>query len=112
MSGTRVRLDRLRQRQVPFPASQVPFPASDDPHIPDADSANKRLMHCSKIELYSMNSSARARCVGGTAIPSAFAVPRFTKSSKLFGCPIGRSLGLAPVAMRAMGSVRDNAFVL
>jgi hypothetical protein len=41
-------------------------------------SASERLMHRSKLHLYSMTSSARASSVGGTVMPSAFAVLRLT----------------------------------
>jgi hypothetical protein len=46
---------------------------------------------------YSITSSASARRVEGTAMPSVLAVLRFITSSYLVGCRIGRSLGLAPL---------------
>src|SRR5215510_14602582 len=46
--------------------------------------------------LHSITSSARASSVGGTSMPSAFAVVRLTTSSNLVGCSTGRSAGFAP----------------
>src|SRR5262249_32424372 len=46
--------------------------------------------------LHSITSSARARSVGGTSKPSAFAVIRLMTKSNLVGCSTGRSPGLAP----------------
>src|SRR5262249_12092093 len=45
---------------------------------------------------HSITSSARASNVGGTSMPSAFAVVRLTTSSNLVGCSTGRSAGFAP----------------
>src|SRR5262245_57763154 len=45
---------------------------------------------------HSITSSARARSVGGTSMPSAFAATRLITSSNLVGCSTGRSAGLAP----------------
>src|SRR5262249_18759731 len=45
---------------------------------------------------HSITSSARASSVGGTSIPSVFAVLRLITSSNLVGCSTGRSAGLAP----------------
>ena len=50
---------------------------------------------------HSMTSSARARSVGGTAMPSAFAVFRLMTSSNLVGASTGISLGLSPFRMRS-----------
>src|SRR5216684_1472014 len=61
------------------------------------ESANKRLMHCSKQQLYSITSSARVSSVGGTMMPSAFAVFKLITSSNLVGCSTGRSAGFAPL---------------
>ncbi len=46
---------------------------------------------------YSITASAVARRAGGTSMPSAFAVLRFTASSNLVGCSTGRSDGFAPL---------------
>src|SRR5262245_50050080 len=46
--------------------------------------------------LHSITSSARNRSVGGIVIPIAIAVFRFTASSNLDGCSIGRSAGFVP----------------
>jgi hypothetical protein len=59
--------------------------------------ANKRLMHRSKQQLYSITSSARVSSVGGTMMPSAFAVFKLMTSSNLVGCSTGRSAGFAPL---------------
>ena len=64
-------------------------------------SIKNRTMHRSKQQLYSITSSARARSVGGTVRPSAFAVLRLMTSSNLVGCSTGRSAGLAPFKMRS-----------
>ncbi len=42
-------------------------------------------MRCSKTGCYSITSSARARTLGGTAMPRAFAVFKLTASSYLVG---------------------------
>ena len=60
-------------------------------------SAINRLIHRVKSIRYSITSSARARRVEGTVMPSVLAVLRFITSSYLVGCRIGRSLGLAPL---------------
>ena len=49
---------------------------------------------------YSTTSSARADSVGGTSMPSAFAVLRLITNSNLVDCMIGRSAGLVPWRMR------------
>ena len=53
-------------------------------------------MHRSKHNRYSITSSARASIVGGTMMPSAFAVFKLMISSNLVGCSIGSSAGFAP----------------
>src|SRR5262249_36765327 len=45
---------------------------------------------------HSITPSARASSVGGTSMPSVFAVLRLITSSNLVGCSTGRSAGLAP----------------
>src|SRR5438067_1200401 len=52
-------------------------------------------------DVYSITSSARADRVGGTSIPSAFAVLRLITSSNFVDRSIGRSPGLSPLRMRA-----------
>ena len=54
-------------------------------------------MHRNKQQHYSMISSAWARSVAGTSMPSALAVLRLMTSSKVVGCWTGRSAGLAPL---------------
>jgi hypothetical protein len=51
---------------------------------------------------YSISSSARASKVGGTVMPSAFAVPRLMTSSNFVGCRTGRSAGLVPLRILAV----------
>src|SRR5262245_47831265 len=46
--------------------------------------------------LHSITSSARASSVGGTSIPSTFAVLRLIIRSNLVGCSTGISAGLVP----------------
>src|SRR5262249_39112625 len=53
---------------------------------------------------HSITSSARARSVGGTSRPRAFAVLRLITSSYLIGACTGRSVGFAPLSMRSMYS--------
>jgi hypothetical protein len=60
--------------------------------IPDISTFNdgarapgRELMHRSKVEHYSITSSARAKSVEGTVRPSAFAVFRLITSSNLVG---------------------------
>src|SRR6516165_5190682 len=45
---------------------------------------------------HSITSSARASSVGGTSMPSAFAVTRLMTRSNLVGCSIGMSAGFVP----------------
>ena len=49
---------------------------------------------------YSITSSARASSIGGTSMPSAFAVLRLMTSSNLVGCSTGRSPGFSSLRMR------------
>jgi hypothetical protein len=49
---------------------------------------------------YPITSSATPRSVGGTVMPSAFAVLRLMASVNLVGCMIGRSPGLSPLRTR------------
>jgi hypothetical protein len=58
--------------------------------------AKSGLMQRSKINRYSITSSARAISAGGTVRPSAFAVLRLMTNSNLVGNSTGRSPGLAP----------------
>ena len=53
--------------------------------------ANNGLMHRSKRYRHSITSSARSSSDVDTSTPSALAVLRFTTSSNLVGCSIGRS---------------------
>jgi hypothetical protein len=48
-------------------------------------------------QAHSITSSARRRIEGGMVMPRVLAVLRLTTSSKLVGCSIGRSAGLAPL---------------
>jgi hypothetical protein len=57
--------------------------------------ANKRLMHRSNDQPYSITSSTRPSSGNGMVRPSAFAVLRFITSSNLTGCSIGKSAGFA-----------------
>jgi hypothetical protein len=50
---------------------------------------------------YSITSSARASSVGGTSMPSAFAVFKLMASSYLVGACTGRSAGFSPLRMRS-----------
>ena len=59
--------------------------------------ATTGLMHRSKWHHYSITSSARASSVGGTMMPSAFAVFKLITSSSLVGSSTGRSAGFAPL---------------
>src|SRR5262249_98822 len=66
--------------------------------------ASKSVSICSKLCAQKPNllkNLARAIKVGGSVIPSAFAALRLTINSKLVGCSIGKSAGLAPRAMRS-----------
>jgi hypothetical protein len=49
---------------------------------------------------YSITSSARMSNVGGTPMPSCFAVLRLITSSNLVGCTTGSSEGFSPFRMR------------
>jgi hypothetical protein len=52
------------------------------------------------IVAHSMTSSAMANSVGGTVMPSAFAVLRLITSSNLVGCMTGKSPGFSPLRIR------------
>ena len=58
--------------------------------------ADARVDVCN-VAFHSITSSARASSVGGTMMPSAFAVFRLITSSNLVGCSTGRSAGFAPL---------------
>jgi hypothetical protein len=60
--------------------------------------AKRRHSHCSRFS-YSITSSARARKVGGTSIPSERAVCRFRVNSNLVDCKTGKLAGLVPLRM-------------
>jgi hypothetical protein len=64
-------------------------------------SANKRLMRRSKLQSYSITSSARARSAVGNVRPIALAVLRLITSSYLVGTCTGRSAGFSPLRMRS-----------
>ena len=49
---------------------------------------------------HSITWSARASSIGGTSMPSAFAVFRLITNSNLVDCTTGRSAGLAPLRIR------------
>src|SRR5262245_6983103 len=51
--------------------------------------------------LHSITSSARARSVSGTVMPSTLAAFRFTTRSYLVGACTGRSAGFSPLRMRS-----------
>ena len=51
--------------------------------------------------VYSITSVARSRTEGGMVMPSALAVFMYSTRSKVVGCSIGRSPGLAPLRMRS-----------
>ena len=57
-------------------------------------------MHCSKLQLYSITSSAQAEIAPGTSIPSAFAVVKLITNSNLTIWKTGSSPALSP--LRAM----------
>src|SRR5262249_23172846 len=50
---------------------------------------------------HSITSSARARSVGGTSMPSALAVLRLITNSYLVGACTGRSAAFSPLRMRS-----------
>ena len=51
-------------------------------------------------KIYSITSSARASRVGGTAMPSVFAVFKLIANSNFVGCMTGRSAGFSPFSIR------------
>ena len=59
--------------------------------------ANSGLMHCSRMYLYSITSSAWASNVDEIVRPSAFAVFLLIATSNFVGCSTGRSAGFAPL---------------
>src|SRR6267142_5370674 len=58
-----------------------------------------RFVPISEVVPYSITSSARVRSVGGTMMPSAFAVFKLITSSSLVGRSTGRSAGFAPLTI-------------
>ncbi len=78
-------------RSLNGPSSTLPRFRADGRDVP----IPCRELRCS-TECYSITSSARARSVGGTSRPSAFATIRLTTRSNLVGCSTGRSAGFAP----------------
>ena len=57
--------------------------------------------HRIQLALYSITSSARATSVGGTAMPSVFAVLRLTTSSNFTGDCTGSVAGSSPLRIRS-----------
>jgi hypothetical protein len=57
---------------------------------------------------YLISSSAVARSVSGTSMPSALAVLRFTTISNLVGCWTGRSGGFSPKSCALRGGLRHE----
>src|SRR5262245_55495619 len=49
---------------------------------------------------HSMTSAARVTSVGGSVIPSAFAVFKLMTNSNFVGCCTGRSAGFSPLRIR------------
>ena len=60
---------------------------------------------------HSITSSARASRIGGTSMPSAFAVLRLMTSSYLVGACTGRSAGFSPLRMRVYVAGRSPVLV-
>ena len=60
-------------------------------------SRHVRFVPTPDMPCYSITSSARVSSVGGTMMPSAFAVFKLITSSYLVGCSTGRSAGFAPL---------------
>jgi hypothetical protein len=90
---------------VPRRTNEAPRPFVWTKSVDDILSAVKRGSQAlESIHLitasHSMTSSARASSDCGTVRPSAFAVLRLMTSSKLVGCCIGKSVGLAPAKIR------------
>jgi hypothetical protein len=61
-------------------------------------------MHCSKLSLYSITSSARVSIIGGTVIPMALAVFSLMTSYNLSGWMTGNSAGFEPFSTLAIWS--------
>jgi hypothetical protein len=76
-------------RRPPCKPHRCDRPASETLNI-------KRFMHRSKLQSYSITSSARASSAGGIVSPSALAVLRLTNSTILDGNSTGRSPGAVP----------------
>ena len=64
---------------------------------PDVAACPKTFTNSEVATFHSITSSARASSVGGTEMPSAFAVFKLITSSNLVGCSTGRSAGFAPL---------------
>ena len=85
-----------RSRHVRFaPIASEPSHRSDSTR-----GAKSGCEQSQQMTSYSMTSSARAESVGGTSMPSAFAVLRLMTNSNLVVCTVGSSVVLAPLRMR------------
>ena len=69
-------------------------------HCPMRSACLKRAKNGSQAR-YSITSSASASKVGGTAMPTTFAVLRLIAKINLLACSIGRSPGLVPLSIFA-----------
>jgi hypothetical protein len=73
-------------------------------------SASKRLMHCSKLLLYSITSSARSRIDVGTSSLSALVVLRLKTNSNRVDCASGKSARLSPFRIRPFQSATRTPY--
>src|SRR5712664_1655673 len=90
--GRTIHWVKLRRTQCEQMSSELPLKADIAQHSRHASNVPTPDMPC-----YSITSSARVSSVGGTMMPSAFAVFKLITSSYLVGCSTGRSAGFAPL---------------
>ena len=66
-----------------------------------ADDSQQAFSESAAARLHSITSVARTNIDGGIVMPSALAVFMLRMSSKVVGCSMGKSPGLAPFKMRS-----------
>jgi hypothetical protein len=94
-----IRREKIRgcsYRERALRPTQCPLCVDSD-ELRQRSEMTRCAMNGSRRRTYSMTSSARVSSVGGTMMPSAFAVFKLITNSNLVGCSTGRSAGLAPL---------------
>ena len=98
-SSTRLKGDPQERRGRGPRAGAAPLATTSPAQT--TDGATPALAQQAAVSGHWLTWSARARIDDGRVTPSAFAVLRFTASSKIVGCSTGSSAGLAPLRIRS-----------